>query len=218
MSLARFQYEQPSRWARVLIALLSVVVVLLSAWILTPIITDQLAAAPPTEPVRIEVRSVVPRRAAPPETDLPDAGPRPTASLAAAGTHDLVILRPAERSDAAAEPEPVGAVAAPEEPAPAPAFAAAGPDVTGLTSTPQPPPLARVPWPAPALAPPAAETDAELPDDDLVPLPRKRPHLDVAVSVAIPLPRPRPDAGGGETSPPDESGMDALIQRTSRIE
>jgi hypothetical protein len=66
-----------------------------------------------------------------------------------------------------------------------------------------------------------AEPVAAPPPDQFgpVPLPRRRPSpAAMAAHLGIPLPRPRPDAAGTDVPPPDQSGMDALIDRMSKVE
>lgn len=210
MSRADLYYEQPSRWSRALIVLSALAVILLAVWVLTPIVLANLAAT--------NAAVSVPRE--------PAATP--------GDAKDLVITAQPAEPQAAPEPIVVTTREEPPPPAAAPAFAAANPSGFGLSSAPSSPAAVAnaIPWPMPNFAAPSAaplaaappsETDPEasMPPEDFgpVPLPRKRPNPALAAARSgIPMPRPRPDAVGGEAQAPDDSGMDALIERTSKVE
>lgn len=205
MSRNEFYYEQPSRWSRVFVALSALAVLVLAAWVLTPIVLANLAA-----------------------TNAAVSEPRATAS-APGEAKDLVITAEPAEPDNAREPIVVSTREEPPPPSAAPAFAAANPPGVGLSSAPLSTAAVAntIPWPMPAAAPPTvappteADPEASMPSDDFgsVPLPRKRPNPALAARLGgIPLPRPRPDAAAAEVPPPDDKGMDALIERTSKIE
>jgi hypothetical protein len=193
------RYEPPSRWSRVVVMLCALAVGVLAVWVLTPIVLANLMAS----------RAAV---AAPP----------------------VVADRPREAKDLTIPVQPAEDVAsdvvsivrdAPDPPTTAPAFAApsAAPSGGALSSASQSPAAlaSAIPWPAPASQSPGViEPEASSPPADFgpVPMPRKRPNATLAAHLGIPLPRPRPDAAAAEVPPPVEDGMDALIERTSKIE
>jgi hypothetical protein len=187
-------YERPSRASRALVIVSALVVVVLAAWVLTPILLTSypsaFAAIPLLREVVAEGTAPDPRAVAPPGRELRES-------------RDLAIDRPPEAREpvkpaVAAEPAPpsteqqtssiAAAPAAPPQPE--------NESVATVATTVLPP------WPAAeSQAPPplddelVEETNTPPPGFGPVPVPPRRPDMAALARLGVtPLPRPRPAA------------------------
>lgn len=234
MSRLDRNFERPSRWSRVVLIMSALAVVVLAVWVLTPIVLANLTAPTGASNAGFNATfNAASNAAANAAANAALPQPRDVVAGGKSGVmggrreaRDLVI--PAAPDDAANVADAAVSVAAKDDPAPppaAPAFAAASsPSSYGLSTPPSTAAIAStIPWPVPAAEPQSAadaEPEASSPPSDFgrVPLPRRRPNPALAAHLGIPLPRPRPDAAVADVPPPDQSGMDALIDRMSKIE
>ena len=191
-------YERPSRASRVLVFVSALVVLVIAAWVLTPIVLTRYPTAIAAIPL---LRDVVADNGA----AVPPSQPTPAIERAPQEARDLVIDRPVERAEpqkTAETPEP-GPAAQPPENQPAPTLAAAraepapAPATEPVTST-TPPGL--LPWPT-AEAPISAPGEVEAVEESTaapaglgrVPMPPRRPDAAALARLGIPMPRPRPN-------------------------
>jgi hypothetical protein len=194
-------YEPPSRFSRAMVFVSAATVILLGAWVLTPILLDYLSApdeaaatASVDKPVTV-VSVPVPARA-----------------------RDLII-EPAPNRAQPPAPSAEPALTAEDPPDAPPDSHATSALADRLSSFATAPPTDKVPWPHAALptSTPSPELDADeqisSPGFGPVPLPRKRPAMGMA-DLAVPLPRPRPETGPTVT-PPEIDGEELLFRRQS---
>jgi hypothetical protein len=206
-------YERPSRASRALVIVSALVVVVLAAWVLTPILLTNYPAAFAAIPL---LRDVVADGA----TSDPRAQTPPANGRRSRESRDLAIERPVaprEPAKATTTAEPTSPPIDEQNP-PAPTVVAAPVDPTAanepVTTVAPAAPAGLMPWPT---AEPQANpsSDAELvaesnsPPADFgpVPLPPRRPDASSLARLGTPLPRPRPAAAppaGPDTIPETE--------------
>lgn len=195
-------YERPSRVSRALVLVSALVVLVLAAWVLTPIVLTKYPTAIAAIPLLRDV--IADTGAANPPS------PSPTVERGPREARDLTIDRPIEQTEppnAAAMLQPEPAAPPPENP-PAPTLAAA-------RAEPAPAPVTEpaiavtsaglLPWPSaePPGNPPAeveaVEESTTAPTEfGRVPIPPRRPDAAALARLGIPLPRPRPTAAPAE--------------------
>jgi hypothetical protein len=190
-------YERPSRASRVLVILSALVAIVLSAWMVTPILMANYPTAFAAIPL---LRDVLADGAT---SDSQVRVPPPTGH-GSREARDLVIERQAE------PPQPATAVTTPE-PAPAPIEEqTAGLPAIVVAAPADPPtpdneavaatlPAGLMPWPvaapqtvAASEVEPALEPQTPPEDFGRVPLPPRRPDAAAMARLGTPLPRPRP--------------------------